>query len=93
MCWWPASCHLGLILAMCLSHSSVSWEAGSALVTHGTDRIHPVTMPTSHHNSGPCRTLEGLLDRTLYLSALVVLETSHFVQTHPEIPQQALAVC
>lgn len=57
MCWWPASCHLGLILAMCLSHGSVSWEAGSALVTHGTHRTHPVTMPTSHHNSGPCRTL------------------------------------
>lgn len=57
--WWPASCHLGLILAMDLSHGSVSWEAGSALVTHRTcvTETHPVTMPTSHHNSGPCRTL------------------------------------
>lgn len=66
VCWWPASCHLGLILPMALSHSSVSWEAGSALFIHGTR----VTDTSCHQVHLLC--ISGSRT-TLHLSTLVTL--------------------
>lgn len=91
MCWWPASCHLGLILSMALSHGSVSWEADSALATDGTcvAETHPVTMSTSH-DSGPRRVVRQDPAPLLWPWRHLPV-SSYLAQAHPEILQQGLA--